>query len=217
MRQDWMLFLTKVGTTRIYRAGEPIFLQGEESHSLYYLEKGLALTYFGNEEGRERGVMAVWPGEFFGTASFLQGEVHKHSSVALQQCRVLVVDMDAYRSCMEKYPQFMPGLMNELSREVRVLFEQLADSSLLESDVKVARFLCRRVERGQAAAEREKPLLLSFSQELISRLLGLSRWTVNQALSRFKQSGWVETGYRTVEIRDYDALRRFAQGEEQTA
>lgn len=212
MRQDWMLFLTKIGTTRIYRAGENIFLQGERSRNLYYLEKGLALTYFGNEDGRERGVMPVWPGEFFGTASFLQEEEHKHSSVALQQCRVLVIDTEAYRSCLEKYPQLMPELMNELSREVRVLFEQLADSSLLESDVKVARFLCRRVERGQDEAH-ASPLLLSFSQELISRLLGLSRWTVNQALSRFKESGWVETGYRTVEIRDYGALRRFAMGE----
>lgn len=54
MRQDWMLFLTKIGTTRIYRAGENIFLQGERSRNLIYLEKGLALTYFGNEDGRER-------------------------------------------------------------------------------------------------------------------------------------------------------------------
>ena len=94
-------------------------------------------------------------------------------------------------------------------RDVAVLLEQLADSSLLESDVKVARFLCRRVER-EHCVRRGAKVLLDYSQDLISRMLGLSRWTVNQVLSQFKEAGWVDTGYRVIEITDYDALRGFA-------
>lgn len=209
MNHDWMFFLTKIGTTKIFHLGETIFAQGDPARFLYYLEDGMALTYYGNEEGKERGVMAVWPGEFFGTASFLQEEEHRTTVVAMKQCRVLIVDTVAYRTCAEKYPQFMPDVMNELSREVRVLFEQLADSSLLESDVKVARFLCRRVER-EHCRKQGKKVLLDFSQEMISRMLGLSRWTVNQALNQFQELGWVSTGYRSIEIKDYTALREFA-------
>ena len=209
MRQDWMLILTKVASTRIYRSGETIFLEGDPARYLYYMEDGLALTYSGGEDGRERGVMAVWPGEFFGTSSFLQENEHRNSSVALKQCRVLVIDTQAYQACREKFPQFVPDMMGELSREVAVLLEQLADSSLLESDVKVARFLCRRVER-EHCVRRGAKVLLDYSQDLISRMLGLSRWTVNQALSQFKEAGWVDTGYRVIEITDYDALRGFA-------
>ena len=210
MHQDWMFFLTKIGTTRIYRLGETVFMQGDPAQYLYYLESGLALTYYGNEEGKERGVMAIWPGEFFGTAAFVQTGEHRTTVVALKQSRVLVVDTRAYQDCAAKYPQFMPDMMGELSREVRVLFEQLADSSLLESDVKVARFLCRRVERAHCIPQ-GTGFLLDFSQELISRILGLSRWTVNQALNQFKEAGWVDTGYRTIEIRDLAALRQFAE------
>jgi CRP-like cAMP-binding protein len=209
MKQDWMFFLTRIGTTKIFRLGENIFMQGDPARYLYYLEEGMALTYYGSEDGRERGVMAVWPGEFFGLASFLQTGEHQTTVVAVKECRVLVVDVAAYRSCAEKYPQFLPDMMGELSQEVRVLFEQLADTSLLDSDRKVARFLCRRVERGQYRKE-GGALLLEFSQEVISRVLGLSRWTVNQVLNQFKGRGWVSTGYRAVAITDYDALRRFA-------
>lgn len=209
MDQDWMFFLTKIGTTKIYRLGETIFMQGDPVRFLYYLEDGMALTYYGNEDGKERGVMAVWPGEFFGTASFIQTGEHKTTVVALKQCRVLIIDTEAYRSCAEKFPGFLPDMMGELSREVRVLFEQLADSSLLESDVKVARFLCRRVEREQCRKQ-EKNFFLDYSQELISRVLGLSRWTVNQVLNTFKEAGWVDIGYRTIRIMNYEALRKFA-------
>ena len=209
MRQDWMLFLTRIASTRVYRSGETIFLEGDPAAYLYYLEDGLALTYSGGADGRERGVMPVWPGEFFGTSSFLRDGVHKNASVALKQCRVLVIDTQAYQTCREKFPQFVPDMMGELSREVAVLFEQLADSSLLESDVKVARFLCRRVER-EHCVRRGAKVLVDFSQDLISRMLGLSRWSVNQALSRFREEGWVDTGYRAIQITDYPALRTFA-------
>ena len=106
-------------------------------------------------------------------------------------------------------PGFLPDMMEELSREVAVLFEQLADSSLLDSDVKVARFLCRRVER-EHCVRRGAKVLVELSQELISRILGLSRWSVNQALGRLRAEGWVDTGYGAVRITDYPALQTFA-------
>lgn len=209
MRQDWMPFLREAASLRTYRPGENIFLVGDPAAYLYYMEDGLALTYSGGEDGRERGVMAVWPGEFFGAASFLRGNVHRAASVALKRCRVLAVDAGAYRACAQRHPQFIPDMTVELSREVAMLFEQLADSSLLESDVRVARFLCRRVERDQCL-RRGGQLLVDLSQELISRMLGLSRWSVNQALRRFRAEGWVDTGYRAIRIADYPALRAFS-------
>ena len=75
--------------------------------------------------------------------------------------------------------------------------------------MKVARFLCRRVER-EHCVRRGAKVLVDFSQDLISRMLGLSRWSVNQALSRFREEGWVDTGYRAIQITDYPALRTFA-------
>ena len=209
MRQEWMLFLTKVAEVRTYRSGEVIFLEGDPARYIYYLEEGLALTCSDGPDGRERGVMTVWPGEFFGTAAFLRGDGHRTTTMALKRCRLLAIDAPAYEACREKCPGFLPDMMEELSREVAVLFEQLADSSLLDSDVKVARFLCRRVER-EHCVRRGAKVLVELSQELISRILGLSRWSVNQALGRLRAEGWVDTGYGAVRITDYPALRTFA-------
>ena len=57
-----MLFLTKVAEVRTYRSGEVIFLEGDPARYIYYLEEGLALTCSDGPDGRERGVMTVWPG-----------------------------------------------------------------------------------------------------------------------------------------------------------
>ena len=189
----------------VYRPGEIIFHQGE----FYYLKSGMSLTYTLTEDGRERNILISWPHRLFGASTFFEGHPRRASAIALKTCRVLKFDRALYDECREEFPSFDRFLIDELAQDIGVLFEQLVDSHLLSSDVKVARFICRRLVHGQYA-EKGSSLVLDYTQTFIAVVLGLSRWSVNQSLSAMKKKGWVETGHGKLIVLAPDKIRDFA-------
>ena len=193
----------------IFRPGEIIFHQGDSPQEFYYLKSGMSLTYTLTEDGRERNILISWPGRLFGASTFFEKHPRRASAVALKICRVLKFDMDLYCDCRNKFPEFDRLIIDELSKDIGVLFEQLVDSHLLSSDVKVARFICRRLVHGQYTNQGSAPVL-DYTQTFIAIVLGLSRWSVNQSLSAMKKKGWVETGHGKITVLNHEQIRQFA-------
>jgi len=54
-------------------------------------------------------------------------------------------------------------------------------------------------------------ITLPLSQEELAGWTGSSREAVTKALRTLRELGWIETGRRTISIRDREALRRFAR------
>lgn len=52
---------------------------------------------------------------------------------------------------------------------------------------------------------------MHFTQEFISRVLGLSRWAVNQGIKQLKGRGWLNTDYGKITITDLDAMLKFSK------
>jgi len=201
-------FLVELKTEKIFTKSEFIFCQGEKPEAFFYLVDGLVQSYYITAGGSKRNIMTTWPGEFFGTSSFFDGFKRQSSAVALKDSRVLVINEQDYIRCSENR-DFLDTLLRALSTDVRSLFDQLADSSLLNADIRVARFICYRINRGQHTM-RDGKVILEYSQDFIANVLGLSRWAVNQALVELKNNGWISTQYGSVVILDVEAVRRFA-------
>ena len=102
-------------------------------------------------------------------------------------------------------------IIRELSRDIGVLFEELADSSLMSAELRVAQFLCRRLTRRQYSGPADRPQL-RFTQSFIASVLGISRVSVGHAISALVRRGWVETTYGGLVIVDVAALRSYAYG-----
>lgn len=190
-----------------YKTGQLIFSQGDPAEDFFYLKRGLAHVYTVMEDGAQRNIMIAQPGRFFAESNFfLRGRCRQSSAVTLRDTEVLRIDRDLYRSCAERYPAFRQILLEELSEDLSIMFNQLADSALLEADVKVARFLCRRLPADPLAA----PDPICYTQDQIAAVLGLSRWSVNRALNLFKGNGWLWVRRGRVEVLAPGPLRAFA-------
>jgi CRP/FNR family transcriptional regulator, cyclic AMP receptor protein len=55
--------------------------------------------------------------------------------------------------------------------------------------------------------------VVPLTQSELGVMSNALRKHVNAALRRFATEGWVKKGYRSIAIRDGEALRRFAQGD----
>ena len=213
MEAEYLQWLQSRRGSQSYAPGEIIFYQGAEAEEFFYLKSGLSLTYTILADGRERNILISWPGRLFGASTFFEKSCRRASAIALRACEVIRIDRALCRECMEKFPDFSRFIIEELSRDIGVLFEQTTDSSLLRADVQVARFICRRLVHGQHIGSEARPVL-DYTQDFMASVLGLSRWSVSMALSDFRRRGWLQTGHGRLTVLDAQALRRFGYGEE---
>lgn len=203
-------FLERCGTERIYEPGEMIFRQGEPEDCLYFVREGMALVYTVTADGKERNVLVSWPEHFSGLATFFEGGPHRSSGVALERCVVSVISRREFTRACAEFPEIWGLIATELSREVGLLLQQTVDSSLLTAEERVARFFVRRYAEGRFQ-QTERGLEMRFTQEFISRVAGLSRWAVNQAIQSMKKRGWLTTRYGIITITDMEAILEFSE------
>lgn len=211
MKKEIVDYLLSRQTPRTFEPGEIIFSQGDTATEFYYFISGLSLTYTIFEDGRERNILITWPDRIFGASTFFEGAPRRASAIAIKRCEVLTVDGALYQSCCERFPEFRDELIREISKDLGILFDELADASVMSADVRVARFLCRRFANGQHRGTDEKPIL-DYTQDFISDVLGISRVTVSQALSKMAERGWLTTSYGKITVNDPSSLRIFAYG-----
>ncbi len=211
MKKEIVDYLRRKQPVRRFRAGEILFSQGDEASEFYYLVRGLSLTYTIFEDGRERNMLISWPDRIFGASTLFEGVPRRASAIAIQPCEVIVIGRELYESCCAAFPEFQELLIAEISKDIGVLFDELADASRIHSELRVARFLCRRLANGQHDGPEERPVL-PFTQDFIGNVLGISRTSVNQAISMLAARGWLETSYGKIRLLDPEAVRTYAYG-----
>ncbi len=210
MEKQLIGFLERCGRPRIYEPGEMIFRQGEDEDFLYFVEEGIALVYTVTEEGKERNVLISWPQHFSGLATFFEGGPHRSSAVAMETCKVSVISRRDFTRCCAEFPEIWGLIARELSREIGLLLQQTVDSSLRTAEERVACFFVRRYAEGRYE-KTKRGIEMHFTQEFISRVLGLSRWAVNQGIKQLKGRGWLNTDYGKITITDLDAMLKFSK------
>ena len=208
--RDVLNFIESKTRPRALKRGELVFSQGDPAQELYFLKNGVVRVYTITEEGNERNILLAWPGRFFAASSFFNKLPRQTSAVALKDIELLPVNRVLYEECAVKFSGFQQLLLEELSMELFAMFEQLADVSLFDSSINVARFICRR-SAAQKNAQGELPII-EYTQDMIASILGLSRWSVNKAMAEFKKRGWLEIQHGKIILLDFESIHRFAYG-----
>ena len=133
------------------------------------------------------------------------------AAIAVKPCEVLTIDRTLYDLCCERFQDFREVILHEISKDLGTLFDELADASMMNAEIRVARFLCRRLANGQHQGTEEAPEF-RYTQEFIANVLGISRMSVSQAIAGLSARGWLETSYGKIRVTDTPALRMYAYG-----
>lgn len=179
-----------------YEPGQFIYQQGEAPTYFFYLVSGSARSILSSEAGGEHILTNHRPGDLMGEASFFDECPRVTSAVAITRCLAVAVDHERLDRVFRAHPELALPMLRYLSRTIRLLSGHVDGMSFLRADQRVARQLMALEESGPIACTHEE---LGFS-------VGVSRVTVSRVLREFAGKGWVETGYRTVTIRDRNAL-----------
>jgi CRP/FNR family transcriptional regulator, cyclic AMP receptor protein len=186
--------------------GQVLFVEGDPSDHLFVVERGRLKVTVGSARGQELLLQVVGPGGAVGELSVVDRLPRSAGATALDDLSLWCVPADALRTALARSPGLCLALAEDLAAQVRRLTGASADLVFLDLPQRLAKLLVA-LHAGEGP-----PGLAGMAQTEVAAHLGVTRQTLNRALSRLSGAGWVEVRREGLAVRDPAALREFAEG-----
>ena len=189
--------------TKAYQKGQIIYQQGDEAGYVYYLKHGRVQIYVASSDGSEK-TLAAFSGEsLFGKSAFFEKMPRASCAKAITKSEIICIDKSMMMDIISRYPQFAIDMLEYLSKTIRVFSNQIENMVFLQADKRIARYIADNVSDSKQS--------VACTHDEIAGAIGVSRVTVSNILREFVQNGWIDTGYRIIQVTDLKALTDFAQ------
>ncbi len=182
--------------------GYLIYLQNTRATCFYYLKSGKVKSFIQSEDGGERVLNLYTAGSLFGEASFFDELPRVSSAVAVVPCEIVPIDRELVTQEFARNPELALAMMQYLARTVRLLSGQVDQMAFRPARWRVANYLLTLSPAGGP---------VSCTQDDIAAAVSASRVTVSRVLADFARQGWVELGYRTINLLEPEQLKELCK------
>jgi CRP/FNR family cyclic AMP-dependent transcriptional regulator len=200
-----------VMTPRRYARHATIFQQGDPGADLFLVTGGVVKIVQYSREGEEAIIGEVHPGETFGELVLIDGAARSATAVAATDCETLRLPRRVFVHLLESDPVFRQGVLAALARELRRATYNLAELHFLTMPRLLASRLASLAKASAPGATKNVPLSRPYSQTELGQMVGVTRQSVNRALSELEAEGLLRVRRTHIEVLDVGALE--ARGE----
>ncbi len=194
-------FVRRVGREQI------LFSQGEPSDHLFLVRSGRLRVFVVSTHGEELVLSVSGPGAALGELSLLDREPRSATVEALEAAELIAVPGDDARELLETNPAALRAVAVALAAGMRRLSGTAADLVFLDLPRRLAKLLlAESVTRPDGTIESR----LAMSQTGVAARLGVTRQSLNRAMSALAQRSWITVDGATIRLDDVAALARFS-------
>ena len=202
--------LAALARTRVYKARETIVEKGDPPRELFVLLSGRAKVLSRGSEGADAAFNVMGPGQVFGEVAILDGRLRSATVVALEECEIAMVEVQAFREFLASSPAVALKLLGVLAGRVRDLTARLEDRVFLDVPARLAKQLLWLAENHGERTAGGAHIEVRLSQLELGNLIGATRESVNKHINEWTRSGVLKQTRDGLEILDLDALRSVA-------
>jgi CRP-like cAMP-binding protein len=186
-----------------YRAGEVIYRLGDPVGGIYGFVSGGVIASVAPPQATPQLMHVLTPGSWTGEGPFLSRQPRRLALQAAIDTAAIYLPLEQMDQMAGRDPMATRRFTQILMMNLDLALKAFYDLQDPDEHRRIARAL-RRV-----AALEQVPIPLA--QAALGMLSNTSRKTVNAALKRFAEKGWVRTAYRSIIVNDLKALTRFAE------
>jgi CRP/FNR family transcriptional regulator, anaerobic regulatory protein len=193
---------------RLVRAGDVIYQAGQTFEHLVLLNTGIAKMVSLSPDGREQVVGFKFRGDWLGFDGIAHGR-YESDAVAMDTGEVWLLRYDELLAACTRMPALLAVLHQAMSREITRDRDSLMSVCTLNSDARVADFLCFWADALSRRGLRNDHITLRMTRADIGNYLGMTLETVSRALSRLARDGLIafaDKSRRELQIPDLGAL-----------
>lgn len=195
--EDFRSLVARLGRWRQVRAGEILYIAGDEPDGMLGLAEGILELTFPLMGDEPVVIHRAEPGFWIGEAAILTGQTRLVSIAAATNVRVFFIPASSIRRMVEEEPRHWQPFYEQSLISTMTAVTLLAEALSLSPRARVARILLRLARPDGS---------VPGSQEDLGRLLGMTRSSVRRALSSLIAEGAVESGYGLLSVKDSDKL-----------
>ena len=199
--RDFQARIARLGRWREFKAGETLYLSGEEAEWMVGLAEGILEITFPLLSDEPVVIHRAEPGFWTGEMSVLKGQKRLISIAAATDARVFVIPGSGIQRMLAEEPRHWQSVFDLSLRSSGIAITLLAEVLSLSPRARVARILLRLASQDGS---------VPGSQEDLGRLLGMTRSSVRRALASLIEEGAVKSGYGVLSIRNRDLLERLS-------
>jgi len=191
-----------------YKKHTTIVHVDDPGSALYILKSGLVKITIEDQHGYEMILRILYPTDFFGEMSLLDGMPRSATVTTQEVSEVLTIAREHFLHIVEKSPKLLLKMTAVLSKRLRKANELIHSLAFFDVYGKVARVLLNlAAERGRVT-EQGTVIDMRLTQQELADLAGMTRETMARTLREFQQAGCIRVESGIISILALDMLRR---------
>jgi CRP/FNR family transcriptional regulator/CRP/FNR family cyclic AMP-dependent transcriptional regulator len=200
--------LTSLVREQHYKKNTTIVHVDDPGSALFILKSGLVKITIEDQSGYEMILRMLYPTDFFGEMSLLDGMPRSANVITQEPSEVLTIYRDHFLNIIEKSPKILLKMTAALSKRLRKANELIHSLAFFDVYGKVARVLLNlSAERGRVT-DQGTVIDMRLTQQELAELAGMTRETMARTLRDFQQAGCLRVESGIITILEIDMLRR---------
>jgi len=192
-----------------YKRNQILFFEGGSAQHLFALHSGLVKVVKSLENGRERIIGVLFPGEIFGLESLAE-TAYPLTAVTLRDCEICSAPREEFSTLVQTNPEIALGMVRFLVEQLERIRTQVINMSFKDARMKLATFLLSLISPDATTTNGNVTLTLPLSRQEISEVLELSPETVSRTLGSFRREKLAVARGRHLIIQDRAGLESVA-------
>ncbi|OZU89098.1 Crp/Fnr family transcriptional regulator [Virgibacillus indicus] len=199
MQLDEIIETTK---STSYKKGEIIYHAGDQSDSLYIVNKGKIKIYRLAESGKEQLVRILSPGEFTGEYALFNESIHESYAEALMDTSVCMIKRSDLQEILMKFQSISLKILAAFSKRIDQSERQTTLFATEKVETRIALFLAQCLGNDQS-----NEIILPMSKKDIASYLGTTPETISRKLTQLEEKRYIkQKSNKKIEIVDLDGL-----------
>jgi CRP/FNR family transcriptional regulator/CRP/FNR family cyclic AMP-dependent transcriptional regulator len=191
-----------------YKKHSTIVHVDDPGNALYILKSGLVKVTIEDQHGYEMILRILYPTDFFGDMSLLDGMPRSATVTTQEFSDVLTISRDHFLNIIEKSPKILLKMTSVVSQRLRKANELIHSLAFFDVYGKVARTLLNLAQERGRVTEQGTVIDMRLTQQELAELAGMTRETMARTLREFQQAGCIRVESGVISILALDMLRR---------
>lgn len=188
-----------------------IFHEGDSGDTLYILKTGRVKISKITEDGREKTLTIMQPGNFFGEMAIFDNLPRSATAEVIDDgATVYTVAKRDFERIILEHPSIALQIMRDLTRRIRQVNQQVEDLAFKDVHERVASTLSQLSESEGKAIGSKVLINLKMTHQDLANMVGSSRETVTRALNRLQDEGVISIAHQQITINEPKALNRWS-------
>ena len=199
--------LGSIAKRETFRPSTVVFFQGNRADKLYVILSGAAKVYRQADDGKQKIIGTLGPGDIFGELTLLDGRERSATVETIEQTEMLSIAHRDFHAVATKNPAILWRVMEVLCERIRGLNEETLSLAFEEVPYRIVHLLNELVEKhGKPGADGR--IVVKTTPDDIGKMVGADRQESNRVLKMLSKRGLVKLDIDEVIIPDARALKR---------